>query len=263
MEFLKKHYEKLLLGLVLAGLVGALVFMPFYISSDNQARAELMDTIIRNPSAKLLEPVDMTPAVQIAARLRSTYALDLETTNRLFNPMEWQRMPDGTIVPVASHVGPRMVVVTNIVPLYFVITLDNVTTNELGARYVIGVERQAEKVAAKRRKQQRYVSNGDKPNDTFSLVQVKGLPEAPDELQLKLVDGGDIVTITRDKPFRRVDGYSVDFRYDPEKRVFKSRREGDKVAFNGTEFLVDSVTSNELVLQDQTNLKKTSLPFVP
>ena len=40
MEFIKKHYEKMLLGLVLAGLIGALVFMLFYIAADKQAMDE-------------------------------------------------------------------------------------------------------------------------------------------------------------------------------------------------------------------------------
>ena len=34
MQFLKKHYEKILLGIVLAGLIGVLVFMLFYIAAD-------------------------------------------------------------------------------------------------------------------------------------------------------------------------------------------------------------------------------------
>ena len=51
MQFIKKHYEKILLGAVLAGLVGALVFMPFYISSDNEKTLEQTQTII-NPSGQ-------------------------------------------------------------------------------------------------------------------------------------------------------------------------------------------------------------------
>ena len=34
MDFLKKHYEKILLGVVLLGLVGAMVFLPFLILHD-------------------------------------------------------------------------------------------------------------------------------------------------------------------------------------------------------------------------------------
>ena len=36
MDFVKKHYEKIILGAVLLGLVGALVFLPVLISGDQQ-----------------------------------------------------------------------------------------------------------------------------------------------------------------------------------------------------------------------------------
>ncbi|HEV2694682.1 MAG TPA: hypothetical protein VG347_17435, partial [Verrucomicrobiae bacterium] len=155
MDFLKKHYEKIVLGLVLAGLIGALVFMPFYISSDNAAMTELTDSIIKKTPTELTN-VDLTAPTAVAARLKTPYNLDLETTNRGFNPMEWQKNPDGTMVPLAGHTGPQLVIVTNITPLYLIITLDSVTTNEIGTRYAVGVEKQGEKSIAKRHKQQHY-----------------------------------------------------------------------------------------------------------
>ena len=152
MEFLKKHYEKILLGLVLAGLVGALVFMPFYISADNEQTSSTISTILNNPSVKQLPDLDLSVQAKASARLKEPYVLDLETSNRTFNPMEWKRAADGSLVLLANHVGPQMVMVTNITPLYLIITLDSVTTNELGARYNIGVEKQGEKQSAKRHK---------------------------------------------------------------------------------------------------------------
>jgi len=145
-----------------------------------------------------------------------------------------------------------------------VITNISVTTNELGARYVIGVEKQAEKNPARRHLQSHYVSLGDKPNDTFALIEVKGAdPANPDALILKLTDSGEVVSVLKDKPYRRVDAYAADFRYDPEKRTFHGRRVGDKVSFNGTDYTVVDVNQNELILEDQSNQKKTSLPFAP
>lgn len=262
MEFLKKNYEKILLGLVLAGLVGALVFMPFYIAADNQQTTDTISSIL-NPPVQQLTNLDLSAQAVVSARLRSSYSLDLETTNRVFNPLEWQRTPDNGLGLATSHVGPHMVVVTNITALNFVLSFDGVTTNELGARYNVGVERQSEKIPSKRRKVPRFVSVGDKPNDAFTLVQVKGAVENPDELVLKLADSGEVVSIAAGKPFRRTDGYSADFRYDPEKKSFRLKRAGDKVSFNGTDFLVDDVKLNELILQDQSNQKKTSRPFAP
>ncbi len=55
----------------------------------------------------------------------------------------------------------------------------------------------------------------------------------------------------------------ADFRYDPEKKVFRDRRVGDKVSFGGTDYVVVEVNQNELILSDQSNQKKTSLPFAP
>jgi len=41
------------------------------------------------------------------------------------------------------------------------------------------------------------------------------------------------------------------------------QRVGDKVAFGGVSYLVVEINERELVLQDQSNQKKTSLPFAP
>jgi hypothetical protein len=262
MDFLKKHYEKIVLGLVLAGLIGALVFMPFYIGADNKSTQDLVDGIIKRTPTELTN-VDLTAQTMVVARLKAPYNLDLETTNRGFNPMEWQKNSDGTMVPLAGHTGPQLVIVTNITPLYTIITLDSVTTNEIGTRYAVGVEKQGEKAVAKRHKQQHYVSKGDKANETFALVDVKTTPDNPDadELTIKLVDTGDQVVLSRQKPYRRVDAYAADFRYDPEKKSFHNRRVGDKVSFNGTDFIVDGVSQDEVILQDQSNQKKTTRPL--
>jgi hypothetical protein len=263
MQFLKKHYEKILLGVVLAGLIGVLVFMLFYIQADKQAMDDAARDIINNPSAKPLP--DLDPAARDAAvtRLQSPFAIDFETGNKTFNPFEWVKTQDNNLlVRKDTKTGPQMAVVTNITPLYLVLTLDSVMTNELGARYVIGVEKQAAAVASKRHRTQHYVSAGDK-NETFELLQVKGAPENPDALVLKVLDTGETATVTHDKPFRRVDAYSADLRYDPEKKAFHGLRAGSKVSFNGTDYQVADINQNELILEDQSNQKKTPLPFTP
>jgi hypothetical protein len=261
MQFLKKHYEKILLGVVLAGLFGVLVFMLFYIAADKQAMEETINTVINSP-VKALPDLDLTTNGAAMTRLQSPFVLDFETGNKVFNSFIWQKTPDGRLVKKDTSTGPQVAVVTNIVPLYLVLTLDSASTNEAGARYVIGVEKQADKNPAKRRKQQRFVSKRDK-NDTFTLVDVIGAPENPDSVFIKLADSDETVTVTRDKPFRRVDGYLADFRYDPEKKVFHACRAGTKVPFNSTDYVVFEVNQNELILTDPSNQKKTSLPFAP
>jgi hypothetical protein len=261
MQFLKKHYEKILLGVVLAGMVAVLVFMIFYIASETERLRQKTEGLIKTP-AKELPSLDATTNDAAMARVQSPYVLDLETGNKVFNPQEWQKKADGTMLIKPGNIA-QFAVVTNITSLYLVLTLDSVMTNDLGARYVIGVEKQAEKVAAKRHKQQRYVSAGEKANDTFALVDIKGAPEDPDSITVRLVDSGETVSITRSQPYRRVDGYTADFRYDLEKKVFLHRRAGDKVSFGGTDYVVADINANEVILSDQSNQKKTPLPFAP
>jgi hypothetical protein len=263
MDFLKKHYEKILLGLMLAGLIGVLVFMLFYIASDKADMANKRDSLI-NPRVKALTNLDLTLQDSAIARLKAAYSLDLETTNKLLNPMEWQQALDKSLIPAAKKTGLQVAVVTNITPLYLIVSLDSTTTNELGARYVVKVEHQAAANPTKRHPSAHYVSIGEKANDAFALLEVKGAdPANPDALVLKLVDTGEVVTISKDKPYRRVDAYAADFRYDPERKVFHGKRIGDKFSFGGVDYAVVEVNQNELILSDQSNQKKTSLRFVP
>src|ERR1035438_8993724 len=184
MDFLKKHYEKVLLGVMLAGLIGVLVFMLFYIASD-KTDMENKNISLTHPHVKALTNLDLTLEDSSILRLKSSYNLDLETTNKLLNPMEWQKAPDGSLIP-KRNTGPQVAVVTNISPLYLVVSLDTTATNELGARYVVKMERQAAPVPSKRFPTSHYVSLGDKPTADFALLEVKGPPENPDGLVLKL-----------------------------------------------------------------------------
>ena len=262
MDFIKKHYEKILLGVMLVGLIGVLVFMIFYIAAEKSAM-ETETTQLVTPHPKPLPALDTAAEDNAILRLKSPYNLDFETTNKLLNPMEWQRALDGNLIP-AKKTGVEVAVVTNITPLYMIVSLESVIANEAATNYVIKVERQAGATAAKRAATRHYVSSDDKkPNDAFALEAIKGPVENPTALVLKLVDSGDEVTITRDTPYRRVDGYSADFRYDPERKVFRGRRVNDKVSFGGVDYTVVEVNQNELILMDQSNQKKTSLPFAP
>src|SRR5208282_5865642 len=88
-----------------------------------------------------LTNLDLTRQSNDIERLQSPYQLDFETTNRLFNPVEWVRTADGRLIR-ATGTSPQAAVVAKITPLYLALSLDSVETNEFGARYVVSVERQ-------------------------------------------------------------------------------------------------------------------------
>ncbi|MFZ1073531.1 MAG: hypothetical protein WAO21_08870 [Verrucomicrobiia bacterium] len=260
MDFIKKNYEKILLSVVLVGLVGALVFMAFVIPNEQEKVREIGEGIISGHVVALTN-LDLTEQSNVVERLQSPYDLDLDTTNKLFNPVEWQRTMDNIMIK-ATGTGPQAAVVTGITPLYTEMTLDSVDTN-FGARYVISVERQAAAYPAMRRKQQRFVSMDDAKKDIFTLVQVQGPPENPDSLVLVLADTGQSISLSKDKPFRRVDAYMADLKYDPESRSWSEQRIGGQLRFAGDDYTIVDINSNEVVLSAQSNQKKWTLRYTP
>jgi len=262
MDFLKKHYEKILLSVVLLGLVGALVCMAFIIPSEQEKVREIGEGIIHGRTVALTN-LDLTRQDNVVERLQSAYKLDFETTNKLFNPVAWQRTADGRMFKAAGA-GPLAAVVTGITPLYTELTLDSIDTN-FGARYVISVEHQAAATAYLRRKQKIFVSMDDPKKDVFTLLRVAGPPENPDELVLRLADTGQTIHLPKDKPFRRVDGYTADLKYDrePEKASWSGQRIGSHLRFAGDEYTIVDINSNGVVLWAQSNGKKWTLPYAP
>ena len=139
MDFLKKHYEKIILVAVLLGVVGFLVFLPFVIAADKKEIDDKRTTFIPNP--KPLPPLDMSRQDSVMTRLQSPANFDFSTRNKLFNPIMWKRDASGALIPIKSgnEIGAGAVVVTKITPLYLVVTLLQVETNTASPRYDIGL----------------------------------------------------------------------------------------------------------------------------
>src|SRR5208282_2594755 len=97
MEFIKNNYEKIILSLVLLGLVGALAFMPFMIYYDQQKMEDMKNKIIPR-KVEPLPPLDLSRQQAVLDRLKSSYNLDFSTTNKVFNPVQWQKDKNGVLI---------------------------------------------------------------------------------------------------------------------------------------------------------------------
>jgi hypothetical protein len=173
--------------------------------------------------------------------------------------MPWQKAADGKPIP-RSQVGPGAVTVSNITPLYMRLTLDpQVTPVESNLfKYIIVVEKQVAKT-----KRAYYVKLNEKSTDgTFQLVDVKGKPEDPSQVTVVLNDTGERVTITKDKPFERVDGYMADLDYKLENRHWTTQRVGATLPFNGEQYKIVAINQTEVVLS-APNQKKWTIKSIP
>ena len=273
MEFLKKNYEKIILSVVLLGLVGVLAFMPFVIIQDQDRMRGVEGTVI--PKGGELPPLDLSRQQAVLERLKSPGELDFTTTNKLFNPVKWVKNKDGSIGKAAG-LGPNAAVVTKITPLYYSISLDSVSTtqissNEVSVRYTFSIEDQTAASPGQRMARHRYGSKGETVPDKsvggkdegFKLVDVKGPPDNPDQLVLKLADTGATITLSKSQPFRRVDGYSADLKYAPENYSRAGVRVGDHLSFSGDDYNVIAIGKNEVVLLAQSNQKHYTLTYTP
>jgi hypothetical protein len=263
MDFLKKHYEKVLLGLVLLGLAVAVAFLPFKIASEKQKLEDMRNQLI-HPKVKPLTNLDLALPDNVLKRVAAPALVDFSAPNRLFNPMAWQKAADGHLIRVDStNIGPSAVTITKMVPLYLKLSFDNVTFSDSGARCVIGIEKEAALNPRDRSKTQKYCSANTK-TDTFTLRDIKAAPDNPTNVLsvvLELNDTGQRVTVTRDQPFRRVDGYTVDLKYGPENRSWTNRRVGASLAFNGEDYNIVAITENEVVLSAKSNQKKWTIKY--
>jgi hypothetical protein len=258
MEFIKKHWEKILLGVVLIGLAVAVGILPLKIASDKQqlsdTRAEILDRKV-----KPLPNLDLSDAESTLARAGSRVELDFSTGHRLFNPVLWQKTTDGRPLKVQSgnEIGPAAVQATAIDPLYTIVSIDNILTNDLGASYLIGVERQAAPKLRDRRKQQNYASLVENKTDLFTLLKVQGPAEKPDALIFNVIGSDGEIRITPSEPFKRVDGYTADLKYGPESKTWLKRRVGDLLPFAGENYNIVAITKSEVVLSSPSGKKST------
>jgi len=262
MDLLKKHYEKIILGGVLLILAVGAALLPVMIGKERDDLNEKEQMIVQPP--KPLEPLNFATQQVRIVELKAAAMLDLSTTNKVFNPLLWQKAADQRLIKVTTgeETGAKALVVTKATPLYLNITLDGVNTSEAVPRYTVNVEREAATDRNKRIKKPYFATVNNK-NDAFVLREVSNLPEGP-VLKLELADGGEIVEVSKDKPFKRVDGYMVDMKYTLENRPpWVGQRVGSTLSFGGETYNIVAITKTEVVVLAKSNQKKTPVPIPP
>lgn len=266
MGFLKNHYEKILLAVVLLGLAVAVVLLPMKIAADKEAMGQDIDSLLHQ-GGKALPPLDDARYTAIEQRVARPQNLNLSQPHNLFNPVPWQRRADGSLIKVqtGNEVGPNALQIVKLNPLYTTVALESVDAS--GTNYLVSIQRDAEAVPARRRKKSYSLEVGGKC-EAFVLQQANVKPESPDkpELVLQLVDTGAKIIVTADRPFQRVDGHSADLRYDPEKRVWQLRRVNDTVSFAGDVFQLQAIipagtNQFEVVVSARSTGKKTTIKY--
>jgi len=252
-EVFKLHYEKIILGLVLVGLAGAVWFLYQEGLKEEQSNQSFVGGVGRR-KVKGLPPVDLSGYQNVLKLAQSPPPLNLSGGHNVFNPVKWQKRPDGTLLKIETgkEVGPDAMTITKITPLHFIISLDRAVPGG----YFIGITREGADKPLLRRKQARFVTAPHGTNEFFTLVEIQGSPEDPTELVLQLADTKELVSIAKTKEYKKVAGYEADLKYPIENKSYPNQRVGATTTVAGDQYNIIAISENEVVLSARLNDKK-------
>ena len=173
MEFLKNNYEKVILSVVLLGLAVAAALLPIWVAGEKRALEEI-DNQITQTERKELKSINLLTNEMVLQRVVKATALRLSGEHNLFNPVPWQKMRDGHLVPIRTgrEIGPGALAITKIAPLYLRIEYDSPAPSTDTVQYRFRVTRETEKSAGKRVATYTAAPSGSK-NQVFLLKEAK------------------------------------------------------------------------------------------
>ncbi len=257
MEFLKQHYEKVVLGVVLLALAGVAVWLPMKINSDKEAVKAIVDKLEVPPRVKPVDPVDLAIVEKIREQAKQPPGADFSGKHNLFNSVRWIKTPDGTLEKVdAENSGARRVVVEAVKPLQFIVEFDRLA----GGGYQFRVTHEAAEQVRDRRPSTKYVSMQAQKSDLFTLLKVNGPEDDPLTFEIQINDTAENIVVSRNKPYTATNGYSADLSYPLEKKSWKDARVKQPLVFaNDTNIVVD-INPSEVILRAVSNEKTTTIP---
>jgi hypothetical protein len=269
MEFLKKHYEKIVLCVVLLGLAGAAVWMSMAI---DRVPANLPAPPAgvtperrggRGPKgpagAPTIAPIDMSTNEAALALATHPPAITLSGDHNLFNPVTWKRKSDGTLLKIIKT-GPDALVVTNITPLYTIISFDHASGNGSGV-YVMATQQQSDLQHPKRPVTEYAKKNEKVKSGLYVIRDVKGDTDNPSEIDVELPETGEIVPITKDKPYEREDSCIADLRYEPDAKTFSKVHVNENLRLDGEQYKIVEITNNAVRIQFNRTTKVTEIKW--
>lgn len=264
-DICKQHYEKLILILALLLLGVAVCYLYMENESEKEKIKEFFTDVRRKP-AKGVRPADLTNYTLALARLQNPPALDFGLPHYLLNPVKWKQSAQGGLIKEVkgTESGIDLLEITSITPLHFVIAFERAA----GPGFWINVTNEVVAYGPGRRIAQFATLNATNLK-VFILREVKGgAPEGavegaaaePAELVLELKESGERVTISRDKPYMRVEAWQADLRYD--NKTFPRQRVGAPLRFGGEDYKIITINQNEIIFL-APNDKKLTKPYKP
>jgi hypothetical protein len=256
MEFLKRHYEKIVLCVVLLGLAAAAVWMKTEIG---RVRENMPEAPVIPRKAGALAPIDLSTDQVALAQVTNPPPIVLSGDHNLFNPVTWKMKSDDTLLKVVKT-GPDALVVTNITKLYTIISFDHASGQGSGV-YVMSTQEHSDPQHPSHKVNEYSKKNEKTKSGLYIIRGVEGDPDNPTALELELPDGGDTVTVTTNKPYEKVDSYIADLRYDPESKNVSKVHVNDVITLDDVQYKVVEIGPNAVRVKSNRTTKVTEIKW--
>jgi len=258
MEFLKQHYEKVVLGVVLLALAGVAIWLPMKINQDKAGVDAILQRTEVPPNVKPLPPVDLARVEQIREQAKKPPEAEFAGEHKVFNSGRWIKTPDGALEKVdEENTGARRVVVEAVKPLQFTVKFDRLA----GSGYNFVVTREAADTVMGRRPKTLYASTQSQKNEAFTLLKVNGPEDDPLTFELQINDTAENIVVSRNNAYTATNGYAADLSYALEKKTWKDARVKQPLVFAGDTNIVVDINPREVILRAVSNEKTTTIPF--
>ncbi len=269
MQFLKNHYEKIILSIVLLGLVGAVAVLFVQVGSVKSSIKKVEDTLVAGS-----KPVQVRPHEEFDAALQmgtNPPAIDLGRGHLLFNPYKWVLDGNQKMIKVDSEekLGPGAIKVLSVSNLNFTIALVRVSGSGDNPSYQISTKRDVVDRVARNH----YMRLMDKARPfpygettaTFTLKEVRGEPAKPAEIVLDFEKPEDLgglteVVLKENEPYIELVGREADLDYPPLKKTFPKVKVGDSLNLGSESYKVIAITDRQVIFEAQ-NKKRTIIDY--
>jgi hypothetical protein len=260
LKFFKKHYEKVLLSVVLAVLAVATIFLLMRVSEE---RTKLDDVRGMDPAGgnRPLPTLDLSTNEVVLARLRRPEPTRLVEHHNLFNPVTWKRQPDGNIIAIVTgdEIGAGALEILRSSPLMLRVSYEGAVLLGSVNSHRFRVTREAHREPRKRSPITLTVARVGDRNEVFVLREMQPSASDPTEFVLEMIDEKKTITVSKDVPYEDVDGYMVDLRYPPEKQAFPNRRVGDRLTFAGDTHVIVAIEATSVTVEALSNRKRSTI----
>ncbi len=272
MEFLKNHYEKIILGLMLLLMAVGAVVLVMEVSSVQAQLEEYRKIIVAGTDSKKPPTENLAPFSNSVAKAINPPQTDFITVHRVFNPDAWYVNTNGDLIQ-GTNVGVNKLAVPQITPQHLKLWFDSIGGTPGRESIKINAIREFARNPQDQGKRPLSLSltmtNTVNTLDPASKMQIfareiGGTPEVP-EVKFELVEPNKEpvkFTMSKAQGYTNVVEYVAHIYYIVETNfVWRTARKGTPLVFAGDTNIVVEITGSNVVVRATSNDKQTTIPL--